>query len=123
MLELILEVVGELFLQVAVELLADCGIHVFKRKPLRNPVAAAVGYLLFGAVAGGLSLLVFEDSFITHPALRVANLVLAPVLAGYAMALIGKARNKRGKEPLRLERFAYGFLFAFGISLVRFLWA
>ncbi|MDQ8181967.1 hypothetical protein [Pelagicoccus sp. SDUM812005] len=123
MLELFLEVIAEIFLQVVVEILADCGIHVFKRKPVQNPIPAAIGYFLFGCLAGGLSLLIFEGSFISDPRLKIANLILAPLVAGLAMAWIGKRRRRGGKDSVRIERFCYGFLFAFGVALIRFVWA
>lgn len=123
MFEFILEIVAEIILQLIVEVLADCGIQVFKKKPTRNPLAAGIGYFLFGVITGFLSLLVFEKSFIADPSLRIANLIIAPTLAGLAMAWIGKLRSKRGSQPIRLERFSYGFLFAFAISLVRLIWS
>jgi hypothetical protein len=36
------------------------------------------------------------------------------------MALIGIWRDRRGQEPIRLDRFAYGYLFALSLALVRF---
>jgi hypothetical protein len=35
------------------------------------------------------------------------------------MALIGARLRKRGSETIRLETFAYGFLFAFSMAAVR----
>jgi hypothetical protein len=44
------------------------------------------------------------------------------VLAGVAMAALGAWRRRRDEEPILLDRFAYGFLFAFVMAAVRFFW-
>ena len=123
MLEFIAEIFIEVFLQFLFEVLAECGLHAFKRKPLKNPALAASGYLIFGGILGGLSLLVLPSSFIAFPLGRIANLIISPLLVGLAMAWIGRWRSKRGNESIRLERFWYGALFALGLALVRFIWA
>lgn len=62
MLEFIFEVVGEFLLQVLGEALVELGFHSlgepFRRPP--NPWLASLGYPLFGAILGGLSLLAFS---------------------------------------------------------------
>jgi hypothetical protein len=100
---------GELILQLVGEILLEIGLHSvaepFRKKP--SPFFAAIAYALFGAVIGGLSL-------------RVANTALSPIIAGLSMAAIGKWRAKRGQDVLRIDKFAYGYLFALGFALVRF---
>ncbi len=121
MFELIFEVIGEFLLQIAVEALAEMGLRSL-REPFAkapNPWLAAPGYLVFGAVAGGLSLLVFPSPLVGG-GLRLANLLVTPVLAGLAMAWLGAWRVRRGQEVLRLDRFTYGYLFALALALVRF---
>ena len=112
----------EIILQIVFEVLAELGIRVvrepFRRGPV-NPWLAAPGYALLGAAAGGLSLLVFPALFVHSPVARWINLFLAPLFAGLMMALIGARLRKRGAETIRLETFAYGFLFAFSMAAVR----
>lgn len=121
MFTVLLELLGEFLLQVAVEALVELGLHSvaepFRREP--NPWLAALGYVLFGTLLGGASLLVFPANF-THGAWRIVNLALAPVAAGLAMCLIGRWRARRGQDLLRIDRFAYGYLFALSLALVRF---
>ena len=122
--EILLELIGELVIQLVLELLADGGLHlVGRRKREARPATRVCGYLLLGAIFGGLSLLVFRESFITSGQLQMVNLAITPVIAGSLMALIGRSRTRRGKQALPLERFAGGFAFAFALALVRFLWA
>ena len=121
--EIIVEIFLEVFLQFVLEILAEVGMHTlgFHNKP--HPAIAAIGYLLFGAVLGGLSLLFFDQSFISDPGLKLLYLFAAPVVLGLVMSLIGKVRVSRDKDVIRLEKFAFGFLFAFGLAVVRYLWA
>ena len=121
MLEALLEILGEFLLQAAVELLVELGLHAlaepFHRRP--NPWLAALAYAIFGALLGGLSLLVFPANF-THGAWRLVNLAVTPVAAGLLMCLAGRWRARRGDDLLRIDRFAYGYLFALSLALVRF---
>lgn len=80
---------------------------------------AAVGYTLFGAILGGLSLLVFPNNLIPH-AWRVANLIATPIAVGGVMALMGTWRARRGEPVYRINRFAYGYVFALSMALIRF---
>ena len=39
------------------------------------------------------------------------------------MVLVGRVRQKKGQNLVRLDRFGYAFVFAFAMALVRFIWA
>lgn len=123
--ELILQFFGEILLQGLFELLAELGLRALAdplRKP-RTPAFSIVGYTLWGLIAGGISLFLFPASVIRNPALRAINLAVTPLAIGAIMALIGRARNKRGQMLIRLDSFGYAYLFAFSMALVRFFWA
>ena len=95
-----------------------------KPTPLRlTRFSLALIYMFSGLAIGGLTLLVFPKSFITREGLRVISLALSPLVSGLFMHLIGKNRIKYGKQTVSFENFYYGFLFALGISLVRYIWA
>lgn len=122
----LLEFVGELLLQLALEAIAEVIGHSFtsvgsssSRQPPR-PWMAALGYVLFGVAAGGLSLWLVPELFIKSPALRLANLALTPVASGAIMGAIGSWRARRDKRVLRLETFGYGVCFALAMTLIRF---
>lgn len=111
----LLQFAAELLLQIVAEALAELGLHTLRepfRRPQPQPWLAAIAHFLFGALAGALSLLFFPAAFIA-----------APLAAGCVMAGFGAWRRRRGEELLRIDRFAYGFLFAFAMSLVRFVFA
>ncbi|MCL2657213.1 MAG: hypothetical protein FWD62_07270 [Betaproteobacteria bacterium] len=124
MLEALFELIGEFLLQIVGEFLIELGFHSFaepfRREP--NPWLAGLGYALFGAILGGLSLLAFPRNFVPE-AWRIANLIATPLVVGACMALIGKWRARRGDAVLRIDRFAYGYLFALALAAIRFLFA
>jgi hypothetical protein len=122
--EILFEIVGEIILQVVFEILVELGLRrlrrpVDDRKPM-NTFLAAFGYAAAGAVCGAVSLAAFPHLFIASQAGRIANLVLTPIAAGIAMSVIGAWRTRRGDELVRLDRFAYGFLFALAMAAVRY---
>jgi len=125
MIEFLVELVGEFLLQLVLEALAELGLHTlkepFNRRP--NPWLAGTGYVLFGMLAGGISLWLLPDHLVRGEALRVVNLVVTPLGAGLMMCLLGSWRMRRGDTLLRIDRFAYGYLFALSLGLVRFLFA
>lgn len=108
-----------------VEVLAELGVRAavepFRKPP--NPWLAALGYCLFGAVAGAISIWIIPASFITSPTARVLNLLATPVFVGLAMMLVGRWRAEREQELVRLDRFSYGYLFALCVGLIRFAFA
>ena len=120
--ELLFEFFGEIVLQVAFELLAEFGLQSiaapFRKRP--NVFLGSVGYALLGAAAGGLSLWIVPMLLMPSHAARVVNLLLTPVVSGGVMVLIGRWRQKRDQELIMLDRFAYGYLFAFTMAMVRF---
>lgn len=124
MLELVFELLGEFLLQVIGEALIEIDFHslaeLFRRPP--NPWLAAIGYALLSAVLGGISLLAFPNNLVLG-AWRVANLVATPIAVGGFMVIMGAWRARRGESVLRIDRFAYGYLFALRVALVRFYFA
>ena len=124
MLEFLFEILGEFFFQVLLQALTEVGLHAWAnplRKPA-NPYLAALGYCLFGAMAGGLSLLIFPHNFVPAP-WRMANMLVTPVASGWLMSALGAWRERRGQDRIRIDRFAYGYLFALGLGVVRFFFA
>ena len=122
LLHALLEVFGELLLQVVFEALAESGLRIVRRRtPPTPPPAwlAAVGYVALGAACGGLSLWPFPHFFVETEDGRVLTLILTPLLAGLAMSALGAWRRARGQELLRLDRFVYGYAFALALAVVR----
>ncbi|MRD46396.1 hypothetical protein GHT07_03845 [Caenimonas koreensis DSM 17982] len=120
------EFFGELLIQLIFQTLFELGAHAFQRKApssRRAPVSAPVAALMYFAIGGGigvLSVLLVPGTVIPTFFGRIANLLLMPFASGAFMALIGAWRRQRGEEIVRIDRFWYGFLFALGMGLVRF---
>lgn len=121
LLVILLQLLGEVLLQLFAETLFEIGFRAvaapFRR--FANPLLASLGYLLLGAAVGALSLWPFPSLFIHSHVGRIVNVVITPVLAGTFMAGLGAWREKRGQETLLINRFAYGALFALAMALVR----
>jgi hypothetical protein len=125
-LEFLFSFFGELLLQLFAEVLADLGVRFvsgWADAAKQNPVAAFLGYLVMGAVAGGLSLLLFREHMLKATWLRVVLLVVIPLVAGWLMSFIGARREAKGASRTRLESFANGYAFALAMGVVRFLFA
>lgn len=119
----LLQIVGEMVLQLVLQVLVELGMHAiaepFSRSKPR-PWLAGIGYLIFGALIGLASTIFFPDSFISSTTGRVVNLVASPIVAGFCMAAVGAWRERRGQNLLTMDHFLYGFLFALALSETRF---
>ncbi|MCX5659798.1 MAG: hypothetical protein NTW19_08765 [Planctomycetota bacterium] len=119
----LLQLFGEFLLQALLEIIMEVGIRaVVERMRGRSisPWLAAMAYCGAGGGMGCVSLLILPKLMITSPAWRVASLVLIPIAAGLAMSVLGDWRRRRGQSLLRIDRFAWGWLFALAMALVRF---
>ncbi len=126
--ELLLEFFAEVVLQVVFQALAGIGVHASRQfKGEDSPEVpiwiAAPGYAVLGGLVGAASLLVMPNAMAHTQFMRIGTLLVAPVIAGVAMAIIGALRAKNGQEVLRIDRFGYGYLFALAMSAVRFVYA
>lgn len=129
LLELLLGFLLEMFLEFVVEVVAEAIFisiltaiaETFGPADSRRPVMAGVGYFLLGATTGGLSLIWFRFPLVHPSRFHGISLVISPILTGSLMALLGSILRRYNKPTVKLETFAYGFLFAFGMTLVRFL--
>lgn len=125
MIELLFELFGEILIQFIAEALAEAGMHTLKdmRNTEANPWLAGLGYALFGAIAGGITVWLLPNHMVHSEPLRKLNLLVTPLAAGGMMALLGAWRARRGDSVLRIDRFAYGYVFALSLALVRFVFA
>ena len=86
-----------------------------------DPVAAAVLLVMAGLSSGFLSVLIFPHPLVHPSKLHGISLLNSPLLAGLAMATVGRGVRRRGHAPVRIESFGYGFAFAFALSIIRLL--
>lgn len=123
--EIILELLLEGFLYIVVDLLVELGFRslgeTMTSRHERNPILAGIGYALLGAIAGGISLLIFPEAFVRSERFHGINLLISPVLAGLGMAGLGWLLERSGHRRLRLDSFIFGYIFALPMAFVRFL--
>jgi hypothetical protein len=120
----IVEIFFEALVESAAAALVDLAsrglLKVFPKSNAR-PEFALVAYALLGAVAGGLSVLIVPQPVFRPSKLHGMSVLVSPLLTGMVMAFVGSMVRKRGKQITRIESFAYGFAFAFGMALIRYL--
>ena len=116
--EIVIPIVGEIAFDVLLHSLGQ----PFVSRERRNAILTGIGYFLFGLILGGLSLLVFPRSFVRSETFHGINLLITPLVAGLVMGAIGRWRARHGETLLRLDSFVYGFVFAFAMALVRFVY-
>jgi hypothetical protein len=123
--EIIFYVLGELLLSVIGETLFELGFHSLAEAPsnrISKRVFFGFLYAVAGIVLGALSLKVIPLLVFGGPAVGVAYLIVAPLLAGLALCGVNWIMNRGIDERagfFQLKKFVYGVLFAFMFSLTR----
>ena len=120
----IAEVIVEFLLEGAFAGLAGILARAFRLFKLRvrraNPVFVTVTFCIVGVSFGFISVLLFPHHLVHPTRLHGISLLISPVLTGLLMAQIGRTARKWGRQPVRIESFGYGFVFALAMGLVRF---
>ncbi len=115
--EVLIQVVGEAILGMIVRSSRNA---IKKSEPI-SPVLAAVGYLVLGAACGVVSIFFFPHPLIHPSRIHGISLLVSPVITGLIMAQVGLLLRRKDKNTVGIESFWYGFTFAFGVALIRFI--
>jgi hypothetical protein len=133
----ILGAIAELLFELFVELIAAAVLGLAYRALLGlftglaealkdNHILTGFMYALLGPLAGALSLLLLPHPLIQreHPnRFHGISLLISPILAGLVLSSVGSVIRRRGIKVTPVETFGYGFAFALGMALIRFLFA
>jgi len=127
--EEVIALVIQFVLEVGLQLFGSIGIDAATpaRKTLQeDKEEAGCGWLGFfaviGAICGGISLIFAPNLLLPNFGLRLANLVVSPLIAGGLSYLVAtRVWAKRGWGPS--HHFWRGFCFALAFGLVRFAYA
>lgn len=120
--DLFLEVLLEFAGEVIIDLIARGIAGIFEIALEANPVISSLGYALLGSMAGGLSLAVFPHPIVHPSRMHGISLLVSPIITGLLMSFIGSSLRRQGRKTVQIEGFWYGFAFAFGMALVRYLY-
>jgi len=118
--ELLLEVLFQVVLEAIVALIVRSLQNALEQSNRIHPALAAVGHLLLGLAFGFASLLVYPHPLFHPSKFHGVSLLISPLITGLVMSQVGSALRRRGKQSVRIESFGYGFAFALGWALVRF---
>ena len=89
-----------------------------------NRLLAGVMYALLGALAGTLSLHFLPHPLIRHPTrFHGISLLVSPLITGFVLSTLGRILRRLGERATPIATFGYGFAFALGMALIRFLFA
>ncbi|MGD0831269.1 MAG: hypothetical protein ABR907_10020 [Terracidiphilus sp.] len=85
-----------------------------------QPALAAFGYFLLGTAFGILSVFLFPHPLVHKTIFHGVSLIVTPIIVGFVMSYAGKLLRRSGKQSIRIESFGYGFIFALGMAVIRF---
>ena len=122
----LLELVVQALLEGVLGVLWDLASSTYKAtygRENHDPIVAAIGYSLLGALLGGASLFIWPDRIFEAGPIPGVSLLVSPLGAGLAMHAWGSYRRNRGHVTTNLATFLGGAAFAIGTALVRFIWA
>jgi hypothetical protein len=125
-LAILLQLLGEFFLQLVVDVLGEIVWGIAKRllnRPDRSYSLAVIVLFLSGCLVGTLSMAIRPERFFNTGAIPGLSLIASPLLVGLAMQLYGNWRRENNRLTTKIATFGGGAALAFGFALVRFIWA
>jgi hypothetical protein len=123
--EELLVVILQFIVEVGFEVLANLPLEWVPERATRGRAPAMLGWLFVGGCVGWLSTLVLRHTMIHLPALRLLNIVIAPVVSGLVASAWGDLRERRGRRRRASHdhHFWRSFAFTLGLVLMRFAYA
>jgi hypothetical protein len=124
--EEILIIVLQFLFEFLFEILSGGVDWPFTYRDHRDPASLVVSglqWLLGGCLLAGVSVLIFKHTLIRGSALRIANLVLAPIASAYLARYLARRRGIRVGSIIPRTRFWQAFWFTLGLVSIRFAYA
>ena len=123
----LLQFLGEVLLQLVGQALVELGWYSVREAiaPSRPPrrIPGILGHAILGAVLGGLSLLILPKHLAIGTGLRIATLVLAPLMSALATIPAAAVLCRFGRTPDTQWWFGNAYVFGLSFALVRFFYA
>jgi hypothetical protein len=76
---------------------------------------------MLGVLVGFLSVVAYPHPFVHPSRLHGVSIIASPLITGFVMSQLGRLLRNYGRKVMPIESFVYGFMFAFAMTLVRFL--
>ena len=123
--EELLVVVLQFIVEVGFEVLANLPLEWVPERPASGRTKVVLAWLFVGGCVGWLSTLVLRQTMIHVPALRLLNLLIAPLVSGLVASAWGDLRERRGRRRRASHdhHFWRSFAFTLGLVLMRFAYA
>ena len=113
-------------LKLVIEILCNLPFALAARRKNKGKARSSGGplslpmCLFIGAMLGIGSLYFFPNSMIKLPALRIANLFLAPITSAFISESIGSSGLHRENSFIQRHPFWQAFWFTIGMTMIRF---
>ena len=123
LLELVIELVGEVGLQLLFGGAVEVGSGAMRRRRTRSrehPLIAGFGLMVFGAVCGVLSIWFVPVRILPEVRVPGISLVASPIISGFVMQRFGRWQTARGRQTSSLATGWGGAAFALALAATRF---
>ncbi len=116
----IIQFVIEVILNILTSFPWDLVSYRYEKEENNNTVSKCFWLLILGFFVGFLSLLVSHKSWVSKPYLRIANLIISPILAGYISVKVAQFIHIKKEDVWPKRHFWYSFCLCLGYVMVRF---
>ena len=119
----LIQFIVEFFFNIVAEIPFDWPSRNRKTPEPERIAGWCFGWLLLGGFIAWGSTFVFSPTFISIPALRIANLVLSPIASGLLSLFIARHRAHTNPNIVPRNHFWQAFWFTIGLVAIRFAYA
>ncbi|MEQ1762655.1 MAG: hypothetical protein ABL984_05840 [Pyrinomonadaceae bacterium] len=122
--EIIFGFVGELLLEIVVEVLVEFGFHKTAGRlsdSFRSRTFVGLAYTVFGVILGFASLYVFPKIQFDLAVIPALYFIVSPIIAGFSLTTVSWLidRGIGNSVWFKWDKFIFGVVFALGYSLSR----
>jgi hypothetical protein len=122
--EIIFGFIGELALELVVEVLVEFGFHDTAERvsdSFRSRTFVGLAYTVFGAILGFLSLYIFPKVAFDSVVIPTLYFLVSPIIAGFLLTTVSWLidRGIGNSSWFKWDKFIFGVVFAMGYSLSR----
>lgn len=98
----------------------DFGVEWFSDRKPRWFVLSL--YFLLGCIIGALSIAFLPNFWLQYPSLRIANLIIAPLIAGSIGVISARWFYRDSPKVDPKDHFLPGFCFSLAVACIRFVY-